>query len=266
MSSVEAAHLGAAALGLVVGGIGGLGVRPLIARVPEPVPEPEPEPEPEPDSEAEPDQEPQAEPDPAEPSPPKELYADIAARPGLTRNAVVVGALAGAVIGVSIGWSWSLLLVLPLIPVSVALAVIDARTRLLPTRLVLPATAVAIVLGTVVSALADDWHALVRAGIALVVVRSVFWLIWFIRSSGMGFGDVRLSAMLGFVLGHLGWAQVVVGIYAAFLEFVIPGLLLALVHRDKERLKARLPFGPFLLLGAVTGIAFGPAIATALGY
>ena len=82
----------------------------------------------------------------------------------------------------------------------------------------------------------------------------------------MGFGDVRLSALLGFVLGYLGWAELLIGVYAAFLEFTLPGLVLAVVLRDRARLKAKVPFGPFLLLGALTGIAFGPWISSSLGY
>jgi leader peptidase (prepilin peptidase) / N-methyltransferase len=249
LSAAESAAWAAAGLGLVVGGLGGLLVGPLIGWVPEPQPEPAPDPVPG-----------------VEPEAPKVLYADIAAEPRLPLFAVLVTAAAGAVVGRSLGWDLTLVLVLPLLPMGTALAVIDARTRLLPTRLVLPSTAVALFLGALVSLLAGDWDAMLRGLIALLAVRSVFWLLWFIRSAGMGFGDVRLSAVLGFVLGYLGWAEVVVGIYAGFLEFVIPGLVLALVHRDRAWLRARHPFGPYLLLGGLTGIALGPWIVGSLGY
>lgn len=248
--SWDAEMIQAGLIGLASGALGGLSVRSLIARLPEPEPEPVDE-----DAEA-----------PADPPPPKIPYADLADSPGLTARSVASGALIGAVLGVALGREWTLLLVLPLIGVGIALAVIDARTRLLPTRLVLPATGVAIVLGLVVALAQDDRDALVRAFIGLAVVRTIFWVLWWFRSSGMGFGDVRLAALLGFVLGYLGRAEVIIGVYAAFLEFTLPGLVLAAVLRDKARLKARVPFGPFLLLGAVTGIAFGPWVATSLGY
>jgi len=246
----DAEMVQAGIIGLASGVLGGLTVRPLIAALPEPEPEPVEE---------------GAEP-PADPPPPKIPYADLAAGPGLTVRSVAVGAVLGAVLGLALDREWTLLLVLPLIGVGIALAVIDARTRLLPTRLVLPATAVAIVLGTVVAIVQDDRDALIRAFIGLAVVRTIFWVLWWFRSSGMGFGDVRLAALLGFVLGYLGWAEVIIGVYAAFLEFTVPGLVLAAVLRDKARLKARVPFGPFLLLGAVTGVAFGPWVASSLGY
>ena len=40
---------------------------------------------------------------------------------------------------------------------------------------------------------------------------------------GMGYGDVRLSALVGFVLGYLGWAELLVGVYGAFLVFAVLG-------------------------------------------
>ena len=248
--SWDAATIQAGIIGLVAGGLGGLTVRSLIARLPEPEPEPV-----EDGAEV-----------PAEPVDPKIPYADLAAAPGLAARSILGAALVGAVLGLALGREWTLLLVLPLIGVCVALGVIDARTRLLPTRLVLPATAVAIVLGTVVAVAQDDRDALIRAFVGLALVRSVFWVLWWIRSTGMGFGDVRLAALLGFVLGYLGWAELLIGVYAAFLEFTLPGLILAVVLRDRGRLKARVPFGPFLLLGALTGIAFGPWISSSLGY
>jgi leader peptidase (prepilin peptidase) / N-methyltransferase len=106
----------------------------------------------------------------------------------------------------------------------------------------------------------------VRALIAMVVLRTVFWVLWWIHSAGMGFGDVRLSALLGFALGYLGWAQALVGIYAGFLLFVVPGIVVAIVRRDRRFLRVAIPFGPFLLVGAVIGVLAGPAIARGLGY
>jgi leader peptidase (prepilin peptidase)/N-methyltransferase len=246
-------------LALAAGGAGGLLVPPMIARVPEPEPDRETQPL---AREADATLGPPAE----EPEPPKEPYASIAARPWLRPASVLAGALAGGATALALGMTWSLALVVPLLPVGIALAVVDARTRLLPTKLVLPATGAAIILGLGVAALQGDGQALLRAAIGLVVLRSVFWALWWIHSAGMGFGDVRLSALLGWVLGYLGWAELVVSFYVAFLSFVVPGLLMALVRWDRSLLKTRIPFGPFLLVGALTGIVAGPAILGSLGY
>jgi leader peptidase (prepilin peptidase)/N-methyltransferase len=263
------ATLEAALLGLVVGAATGWFCPLLIARVPEPEPEPEPEPAPEPAPEAAPEagSEPETDPAPdADPPPVKELYADIAALPGLAWKTAVAAALVGAVLGASVSWDWSLLFLLPLAPVGVALGLIDWRTRLLPTRIVLPAHGVVLVLAAVAAAVDHDPGAYVRALVAMLVLRTVFWVLWWIHSAGMGFGDVRLSALLAFALGYLGWAQALVGIYSGFLLFVVPGIAVAIVRRDRRFLRVAIPFGPFLLVGAVLGVAVGPEIARGLGY
>ena len=102
---------------------------------------------------------------------------------------------------------------------------------------------------------------LVRALVGLVAARSIYWVLWFVHSAGMGFGDVRLAALLGLVLGRAGWAELVVGTYAPFLLFAVPGLLLALVRRDRSLLRAAYPFGPFMVLGALVGLVAGPGLA-----
>jgi leader peptidase (prepilin peptidase)/N-methyltransferase len=191
---------------------------------------------------------------------PKEPYAAIAATRGLAWRCATAAAVAGGLVGAGTGWAWALLFLVPLVPVGVALAVVDLRTKLLPTRIVRPAHAAVLVLAGAAAALDTDGRAYVRALAAMLVVRSVFWLLWWIRSAGMGFGDVRLSALLGFALGYLGWGEVVVGTYSGFLVFGLPGLLVALVRRDRAFLRTAFPFGPFMLAGALLGVVAGPWI------
>jgi leader peptidase (prepilin peptidase)/N-methyltransferase len=126
--------------------------------------------------------------------------------------------------------------------------------------IVLPATAYALVAGVAGWPLTGDPGDLVRAAIGLVIARSVYWLLWFLHSAGMGFGDVRLAALLGFSLGHVGWPEFGVGMYAGFLVFGVPGLLLALVKWDRALLKTAFPFGPFMIAGALLGLAVGPVV------
>ena len=239
-------HLDAALVSAVCGAVGGWFVPALIGRVPEPTPDPEPKPDAKPDAH------------------PKEPYAAIAALPGLAWKSALVSAVCAGLVGAAVGPDWALVTLVPLVPLSVALAVVDWRTRLLPTRLVLPATGVAILLGLVGWAVTRDPDDLIRAAVALVVVRSVFWVLWWFHSAGMGFGDVRLSALLGFALGQLGWGEVVVGVYSGFLVFALPGLLLAIFRRDRALLKSAFPFGPFMLGGALIGVLVGSAVWSSL--
>ena len=231
-------HLDAALVSAACGLAGGWFVPALIRWLPEPAPEAEPRRE----------------------EAPKEAYADMAALPGLAWKSAAASGVSAALVGAAVGWQWSLVILVPLVPVSVALAVIDWRTRLLPKRLVLPATGVAILLGLIGWAVVRDPDDLVRAAIGLVVVRSVFWVLWWFHSAGMGFGDVRLAALLGFALGHLGVGELVVGVYSGFLVFALPGVLLAIVRRDRALLKTAYPFGPFMLAGALVGVLVGAPV------
>lgn len=221
---------GAALVAAVLCALGGLLVPLLIARVPEP--------------------------EPVEDAP-KTPYAEVAARPHLGLLTALVAALAGAVVGFSVGWAWPLVFLLPLVPVSVALGVIDLHTHLLPSRIVIPALVVTLALVGVVWVVDRDTEALVRALVGMVATRSFFWLLWLVRSAGMGFGDVRLSAVLGLALGHLGWGELLVGVYSGFLVFGVPGLVVALVRRDRQLLRTAFPFGPSMLTGALVGVALG---------
>ena len=194
-----------------------------------------------------------------EPEPPKVPYADLAARPRLRLWSVVGGAATGALLAWGIGSEvWWLWVCVALVPVGVALAYIDWHTRLLPTRIVLPATLAVIAAGLVGWAVTQDPDALVRALLGLLIGRSIYWVLWFIHSAGMGFGDVRLAALLGFTLAWLGWGEFAVGMYAGFLIFGLPGLVLAVVRWDRKLLKTAFPFGPFMLVGSVIGVLIGP--------
>ncbi|MBT9176421.1 MAG: hypothetical protein DDT20_00740 [Firmicutes bacterium] len=71
----------------------------------------------------------------------------------------------------------------------------------------------------------------------------------------MGFGDVKLAALLGL---YLGPAPVMLTLLLAFVVGAAVGVLL-MVLKIKGR-KDMLPFGPFLALGAFFTMLWGPAI------
>lgn len=234
----------AALVAAVLAGLGGLLVPRLVARIPEPAPKPE----------ATADDEQRDE-------PPKMPYAAIAARPRLGLRSALVSALSGALVGAVTGLDWSLLWLVPLVPVAVALSVIDWHTKLLPRVIVIPATLAAIVVMAVVGLATDQREALVRAVVAMVAARSFFWVLWFVRSAGMGFGDVRLAAPVGLVLGWAGWNQLALGLWVGFVSFALPAVGLAIARRDRAMLKKSFPFGPFMVLGALVGLVWGTALA-----
>jgi len=83
---------------------------------------------------------------------------------------------------------------------------------------------------------------------------SLFFLgLWYItKKKGMGLGDVKLAFLLGLLLG---FPQIIVALYVAFLTGALVGVILIL--RGKKSLKSHVPFGPFLILGYVVSVIFG---------
>jgi leader peptidase (prepilin peptidase)/N-methyltransferase len=238
----------------------GLLVPALIARIPEPDPHQEPG---EGDAElpgGQPGQETVAQ-AVAEPAEPKELYADIAGLRGLAWKSALASGLCGALLGAGLGWSWPLVFLVPLVPVSVALSVVDWRTRLLPTRVISPTYLGVIGLVVVCWLATGDTGDLVRAGAGGLIAGGFYYLLWLVYPRGMGFGDVRLSGVVGIALGYLGWQELLVGVYAGFLLGGVLGGTLALLRRVDRK---GYPFGPFMLLGALVGVVLGDTVASGL--
>jgi leader peptidase (prepilin peptidase) / N-methyltransferase len=140
-----------------------------------------------------------------------------------------------------------------------ALWMIDIDVRRLPDQIVLPSYPVGVVLLGVAAAFTGDWGDLVRALIGMVVLYAFYFLLAFIYPAGMGFGDVKLAGVLGLYLAWLGWAELAVGAFLGFLLGGLVGLLLMLARRAGR--KSQLPFGPYMLAGALLAILWGGALA-----
>lgn len=231
---MEVTRLVATLVCLAVGTLGGSLVPSVIARLPDPEPEPEE---------------------------PPVSYLDLADTPHLGWRSAATGGAAGLVIGLALGWSWLLAVWLPLVPVGVALGFVDWRTRLLPRPLVLAATGYVVCAVGAFALINSDLDLAIRAGSGLLLARTLFWVLWWVHSAGMGFGDVRLAALLGAALAAVGWPEFAVGLYAGALVFGVPALLLALWRRSRTELKVPRPYGPFMLVGALIGLLVGEPLA-----
>lgn len=91
----------------------------------------------------------------------------------------------------------------------------------------------------------------------------VWWLAFalpygFTKGRGMGLGDVKLAPLLGVVLGVLGWGASLVGLLSGFVLGTVVGVVL--MSFGKAGRKTKVPFGPFMLLGAVFGLVLGRPI------
>ena len=196
------------------------------------------------------------------PPPPKELYVDIAALPHLAVTVALWSAAVGAAFGLALGWTGALVYLAPLAPVGVVLLLIDWRTTLLPTRIIHPTYVALAVLIPLAALIDQDLSSLYRAGWGWLVVGGWFWIFWWLFTA-WGFGDVRLSRVLGPALGYLGWSEMLMGL--ALMVFVggIGGVVFSIAHRSVRR---RFPYGPFMLVGALLAVLVGPELARGLGY
>ena len=131
--------------------------------------------------------------------------------------------------------------------VLVALSVIDIEQRILPNRIVVPATVVILALQLIFFPdQALEWI------VATLGAAAFFGLAYVTYRAGLGLGDVKFAALLGAGLGK----GVVLGIFVGMFAAGIAGLVIVAREGLAARKKA-IPLGPFLALGAVISLFFG---------
>jgi leader peptidase (prepilin peptidase) / N-methyltransferase len=146
----------------------------------------------------------------------------------------------------------------PFLGIMLAIAVIDARHRVVPNRIVYPSLAlfaVAIVVGDLAGGGVDA----LDAGIGLALYGVPLLLVALAVPQGMGMGDVKLAALIGLVLGSFGLSYVGVAAGVGVIGGGI-GALVALALLGAGR-KDQIPFGPFLAGGAVVAALLAPRIS-----
>lgn len=169
--------------------------------------------------------------------------------------------LLGTWLVLEVGWSWRLVPALWLIPVGIAVAVIDLRTLIVPTRLVWPAFGGSIALSAAVALAETTPRWLFGGMVGLVALALPLAILWFIVPGGMGFGDVRLSVLLGWTVGFTtvsgSWMTAVFTSVAALTCAALVGIVLGLAGGVARGQQAKIPFGPALVIGALVCIAYG---------
>ena len=142
--------------------------------------------------------------------------------------------------------------------IGIALAFIDLDTKRLPDKLTLPSYPVALVLLGVAAAVGGTWDALLRSLLGGVALGLFYGVLWFVYPAGMGFGDVKFSGVLGLYLGWISWGTVALG---GFLGFLLGGVVgVALLATKRATRKTGIPFGPFMILGAILAILWGQPV------
>ncbi|HWB21718.1 MAG TPA: prepilin peptidase [Gaiellaceae bacterium] len=127
----------------------------------------------------------------------------------------------------------------------VTISATDIERRIVPNRVVLPATAV-------VLALQIAWRPSLEWPVAGLGAASFLFLAALAYPRGMGMGDVKLALLLGVAVGRAVPVALLVGMVAA----LVPSVILLARHGAAAR-KMAIPFAPFLALGGVVALFAG---------
>ncbi|HLB25247.1 MAG TPA: A24 family peptidase [Nitrospirota bacterium] len=124
---------------------------------------------------------------------------------------------------------------------------IDLEHQIIPDEITLPGIALGLVLGPVVFK-----TGIINSVLGVLAGGGLFYLIAVVSKGGMGGGDIKLMAMIG---AFFGWKPALVTIFFGSLLGAVVGIGLML-FRGMHR-KTPIPFGPFLVAGAVITIFRG---------
>jgi leader peptidase (prepilin peptidase)/N-methyltransferase len=148
--------------------------------------------------------------------------------------------------GLSLDFLTFLVFVSLLIPISF----IDLQTTFIPDTLsisgIVIGLAVSFTRGIVVISLMGAVVGAVLISIIIIVGRIAY------KQEVMGFGDIKLAAMLG---AFLGWGSLLLAIMFSSILGSIYGLIQ--IKRGKLSMKSQIPYGPFLAIGGVIAFLYG---------
>lgn len=131
--------------------------------------------------------------------------------------------------------------------------VVDWRFKIIPQHFILPPLAALGLLAFFTIGLTHAFFAAAAAHFALYLVRELSFFIW--RREGMGEGDVNLAALFGAFFGLPNvWT-------ALLLSFFIGGVVsIGLLLGKRLDRKDEIPFGPYMVAGALLTLYFGDRI------
>jgi leader peptidase (prepilin peptidase)/N-methyltransferase len=132
-----------------------------------------------------------------------------------------------------------------------AVTVTDLEARIVPNRIVIPATVAALAARTALEPRFEWLLALLAAG-------AFFLLFAALYPAGLGMGDVKLAAFLG---AWLGW-DVGVALFVGSFAALVPATATLARHGTAGR-KHGIPYAPFLAAGGVVALFAGDAIVDA---
>jgi leader peptidase (prepilin peptidase)/N-methyltransferase len=179
---------------------------------------------------------------------------------------ITSGLLAG--VGAVFGITVTALAYAVFVTVGVVLSAIDLKHRILPNRIVLPATGIGVV-ALVAAATVDSRgqgngdvaEQILRTVLGGVALFGVYLVLALVSPNGMGMGDVKFAGFVGMFLAFDGWRTLLIGAAASFVLAALLAVIL-LLTRCADR-TSTIPFGPLMFLGALLALGWSEPLFTA---
>lgn len=134
-----------------------------------------------------------------------------------------------------------------------AITAIDLKELRVPNVLVASASAVMFPLLALASLADIAGSSFWRAVLGALAGFGVYLVMNLVAPRSLGMGDVKLSFVIGAHLAFIGWNTWFWAIFLAFAGMAVVGLMLMAAQR--AGFKTALPFGPFMVLGALVALA-----------
>ena len=139
----------------------------------------------------------------------------------------------------------------------IALALYDIKWYILPTRIIYSLAPIILLFVIVRSLYLHNYSLIFGSIYGLVILGGLFYLIFQIsKGKWIGGGDIRLGFLLGFLVGG-PLSAILLLFIASFTGTIIS---LPLISLNKLSRKSTIPFGPFLIFGAIVVVLFGSSI------
>ena len=153
------------------------------------------------------------------------------------------------------GLSWEGVFLYALVAALLAITFIDIDHKIIPDVITYPGIVIGFLASLILGRITykESLFGIVLGGGVLLLIAWTYYLLT--KKEGMGGGDIKLLAMIG---AFLGWKGVIFSVFVGSVVGTAVGVALALRTQGGRRLA--IPFGPFLSLGALLFLFFGPQI------
>ncbi len=94
--------------------------------------------------------------------------------------------------------------------------------------------------------------------LASLILGAFYWAVNVLSKGGMGMGDVKLAASIGLYVGYISALSVYVAAMVSFALGSVVGMAILILHKGTR--KTALPFGPFMIAGALISIPLTTSI------